>query len=277
MPSGVPLNDVISTHFTVPSPGAVNDKVRAYFDQWYFGTGSPEGAVVAPTGSLYIDKNGTTTILYQKQSGAGNTGWAALGGASAPLNLEGAAAATDLITGKVTGDAFPRMTIDGDGSYMMGVGTAAPNAGIRRDASRVGWRTAGATHVMLDFAAPGGADSGLQMTFYDDVGGGATIGRLLTSRTSAGLRSVSMNAVHHGFAIEGAGAQTGSLLLFNDSARATLFQFDANGFPKWIAAKEQTTVGAAGGASALPATPTKYLQVKDSAGTTLVVPAFAQA
>lgn len=37
----------------------------------------------------------------------------------------------------------------------------------------------------------------------------------------------------------------------------------------------QTTVGAAGGASALPITPTKFFKVKDSAGTTLVIPAYA--
>lgn len=37
----------------------------------------------------------------------------------------------------------------------------------------------------------------------------------------------------------------------------------------------QTTVGAAGGASALPATPTKFFKVVDSAGTTLVIPAYA--
>jgi hypothetical protein len=45
---------------------------------------------------------------------------------------------------------------------------------------------------------------------------------------------------------------------------------------RWnAAALEQTTVGAAGGASALPATPTKYLKVMDTAGTTLVIPAYA--
>jgi hypothetical protein len=38
---------------------------------------------------------------------------------------------------------------------------------------------------------------------------------------------------------------------------------------------QQTTVGAAGGASALPATPTKYMKIQDSAGTTLVIPAYA--
>lgn len=39
----------------------------------------------------------------------------------------------------------------------------------------------------------------------------------------------------------------------------------------------QTTVGAAGGGSALPATPTKYLSVKDSAGTEYVFPVYAKA
>jgi hypothetical protein len=41
------------------------------------------------------------------------------------------------------------------------------------------------------------------------------------------------------------------------------------------AALWQTTVGAAGAASALPATPTKYLKVQDDTGTTYVIPAYA--
>lgn len=83
MPSGVPLNDIISGHFSVPSPGAVNDKVRAFFDQWYFGVGSPEGVVTAPAGSLYLQQNGTTVVIWQKVSGSGNTGWGAAGGVGA--------------------------------------------------------------------------------------------------------------------------------------------------------------------------------------------------
>lgn len=55
-----------------------------------------------------------------------------------------------------------------------------------------------------------------------------------------------------------------------------LFSIDSLGVPKWTAtAIQQLTVGAAGGASALPATPSKYLQVRDSAGTLLVIPAYA--
>jgi hypothetical protein len=42
------------------------------------GNGSPEGAVAAPVGSLWLRLNGgANTTLYVKQSGTGNTGWTA--------------------------------------------------------------------------------------------------------------------------------------------------------------------------------------------------------
>ncbi len=73
----------------------------------------------------------------------------------------------------------------------------------------------------------------------------------------------------------GSGA-TGNLFEARDSTNNKLWALDVAGIPRWYAtANQQTTVGAAGGASALPATPTKYLKVKDSAGTTYVVPAYA--
>jgi len=40
---------------------------------WLRGSGTPEGAVTAPTGSMYINEN--TGDLFTKDSGAGNTGW----------------------------------------------------------------------------------------------------------------------------------------------------------------------------------------------------------
>ncbi len=40
------------------------------------GVGSPEGVVVAPTGSMYVNRSGGAgTTFYVKESGAGNTGW----------------------------------------------------------------------------------------------------------------------------------------------------------------------------------------------------------
>jgi hypothetical protein len=101
---------------------------------------------------------------------------------------------------------------------------------------------------------------------YIDVATGGGIG--IENRTTVG------NVV---FSVKGMTSQSGNLTEWRDSAATVLFAIDAGGFPKWTAAKAQTTVGAAGGASALPATPTKYLQVKDSAGTTLIIPAYAAA
>lgn len=45
---------------------------------WTSGSGTPEGAVTAPVGSLYTRTNGGAgTTLYVKESGSGNTGWVA--------------------------------------------------------------------------------------------------------------------------------------------------------------------------------------------------------
>lgn len=45
---------------------------------WVYGTGSPEGAVAAPVGSLYSRTDGGAgTSLYVKESGTGTTGWVA--------------------------------------------------------------------------------------------------------------------------------------------------------------------------------------------------------
>lgn len=42
------------------------------------GSGSPEGVVTAPAGSVYVDSGGgASTTLYVKESGTGNTGWIA--------------------------------------------------------------------------------------------------------------------------------------------------------------------------------------------------------
>ena len=42
------------------------------------GAGSPEGAVTAPVGTLYLRTNGgANTTLYIKESGSGNSGWVA--------------------------------------------------------------------------------------------------------------------------------------------------------------------------------------------------------
>jgi hypothetical protein len=68
----------------------------------YSGTGTPEGAVTAGIGSLYLRRDGSTgTVLYVKSSGTGNTGWVASSvmttlTASGQVSLGGAAGAEAL-------------------------------------------------------------------------------------------------------------------------------------------------------------------------------------
>lgn len=107
-------------------------------------------------------------------------------------------------------------------------------------------------------------------------GSGANVG-INDSTPDAQLDVVISTAAKIGQIVQAAASQSANILELHSSASAVLFQFDASGFPKWVSGKEQTTVGAAGAASALPANPTKYLQIKDSAGTTLVIPAYAAA
>lgn len=54
---------------------ALQTGIGAYL---FFGTGSPEGARSAPVGSIFLRTDGgTSTVLYVKESGTGNTGWVA--------------------------------------------------------------------------------------------------------------------------------------------------------------------------------------------------------
>jgi hypothetical protein len=48
-------------------------------NQLYYGTGSPQGNVSAPPGSIYQNlSGGVGTTLYYKATGTGNTGWVAI-------------------------------------------------------------------------------------------------------------------------------------------------------------------------------------------------------
>lgn len=78
-----------------------------------------------------------------------------------------------------------------------------------------------------------------------------------------------------GLLIKGIASQSVDRQQWEDAANAVSFAITSACLPKWTkAGNTQTTVGAAGAASAVPATPTRYLKVVDSDGTVLVIPAF---
>ena len=67
---------------TDANDGARKQLVSEYINEYilynYVGSGSPEGVVTAPVGSIYHRTDGgASTSLYVKESGTGNTGWIA--------------------------------------------------------------------------------------------------------------------------------------------------------------------------------------------------------
>lgn len=73
------LNLVDSLTSTSITEAATAFAVKRVNDKHMRGTGSPEGQITAPIGTLYTrtDTATATTTLYVKTSGAGNTGWTA--------------------------------------------------------------------------------------------------------------------------------------------------------------------------------------------------------
>jgi hypothetical protein len=70
----------------------------------YFGTGSPEGAVTAPVGSVYRQTDGVAgTTLWTKITGAGSTGWGIV--PEAPV-------------GGLTATALPKASVTGTGALV---------------------------------------------------------------------------------------------------------------------------------------------------------------
>lgn len=59
---------------------SISDRMLRYFASIHAGEGSPEGTVIAPVGSTYMDID--TGISYTKRIGTGNTGWVQEAGTS---------------------------------------------------------------------------------------------------------------------------------------------------------------------------------------------------
>jgi hypothetical protein len=266
-----------------------------------------------PDGTKYLKDNGT---------------WA---GIASTVGIRAAAAADDVFSSGVTGDAQDRFVIDADGTIHIGTGAAAPLIDIGRigtgnkalqftsrqpevsgtepffdfywDHTAVGYQYGGTpffrfrdnVRTLLEANYYGlkiGSASGTGAT-VDAVGGSSIVlgNTAITVNGAGGWTKLLLEGASGtyqtrfthvstggGWAVRAVASQTAPLIQLESSAGTVLWSVTVAGLPRWNAAgNEQTTVGAAGAASALPATPTKFLKVVDSAGTTLVIPAYAAA
>lgn len=121
-------------------------------------------------------------------------------------------------------------------------------------------------NIELDASDNAWVNSGAAKVLVLGVAGSGKITVASTSVTLSANTSISANFTPNTNNTRDLGASS--------LAWANLYVVNAR-FP--AAGSWQTTVGSAGGASAPPATPTKYLKVVDDAGTTLVIPAYAAA
>ena len=78
-PENVANKDATATLGTSDTLYPSQKAVKTYVDTRILrGTGTPEGVVTAPVGTLFLRTDGgANTTLWVKETGAGNTGWAA--------------------------------------------------------------------------------------------------------------------------------------------------------------------------------------------------------
>lgn len=144
------------------------------------GSGSPEGVVTADLGSIYRRNNGGSgTTVYVKESGSGNTGWAAIGAGSSPLTTKG-----DLFTFTTVSARLPvganGLVLTADSAEATGLKWSAAGSGT------IGGATGGTDNAFIRADGGGGSTvQGSTAATLDDAGI-ATFDGLLATRTASG-------------------------------------------------------------------------------------------
>lgn len=128
----------------------------------------------------------------------------------------------------------------------------------------------------------GGAVSNSQASVNNNLTNGTIVALKLKASSAQSVNifqaQLSNDAVKVRVDAAGNLASVGATIQARNAADSgTFVSLGVTGFRWNDAGLERTTVGAAGAASALPATPTKYLVIRDSADNQLLIPAYAYA
>lgn len=181
---------------------------------WTSGTGSPEGVVTAPVGSLYTRDNGAAgTTFYIKESGSGNTGWAATGTLPAGAAIDRAYAelttSGNIATAIPLDDTIPQI---GEGTQIMSA-TLTPKSATNRVRITVAGMASGSGTIWAEAAvfrnsvanALGSqaivipqADWGMSMGFACEFVPGVTSLETYTVRVGPSSGNMYLNAIGTG-------------------------------------------------------------------------------
>jgi hypothetical protein len=121
------------------------------------------------------------------------------------------------------------------------------------------------TQLLIDTQVGGVSKFAVSTTGKVGLGGSAPGSTMLFAQLSS--------ASDRGIIVRGAASQSAEIFQAQDSSTAELISIRSDGKINFISANTATTVGAAGAASALPATPVGYLQIT-IAGTTYKLPYY---
>lgn len=169
------------------------------------------------------------------------------------------------------------------GNYSTAAGTNALNASTANFNTAFGYaagtspagvaanKTVGGTRVTAVGYAAGASGSG-DPAQYTAVGANAVAG---INGTALGVATSASGTGSVAIGIDSAGTGASASVTNEIGLGTALHTTRIAGFLRLD--KGQTTVGAAGAASALPVTPAKFLSVKDSTGTEYVFPVYAKA
>jgi len=154
--------------------------------------------------------------------------------------------------------------------YDMDIGKASLAMGDIVDRSRNVFQMFGSLSEVSSVALKDGGGIGYFQLSRDTPGAGTSVVSMYTTNGRLDINAGNNEEVRIGNP-SGTGGST--WLQSTVEARSDI---NVLGKIKWNSAGNiQTTVGAAGGASALPAAPSKYLKVLDNAGSVFVIPAYA--
>jgi hypothetical protein len=123
------------------------------------GTGSPEGAVTAYIGSLWLASDGTTgTTLWVKEAGTGNTGWVAVAAGTGG----GAPTTADYLVGTANGGLSAEIVVGTSPGGELGGTWASPTIDDGIDVQ--GWTMGG---TLRRYSAVGNSGESQTITFSD--------------------------------------------------------------------------------------------------------------
>lgn len=293
----------------VTGPGGVIGAVTGASTSWNIGSSpgcfdcTPNGSAVTLTISGFTDDVAVAGVVFLRPTSSGTLTVAVSGGTVTPSTYAYTSGTPVLLTvfssdGGVTVDLGVPVTGLTFGALVTGA-TNSVGVGAGTTGDTTAQAAIGSNGVYL---GPGGSTAPTKSLYWNaNIGFGIGGPELSNMKVASGSRFAvscdvslgglnsscalgAINASWHTLLVQSTGdggSGADPIVLLNNAANAEVWGVNRAGRIRYITGNTQTTVGAAGGASALPATPTGYMlmlvgaSLDGTGGTSVAVPYYA--